>query len=183
MLKQRQQTSGTLQSASISVVLFRSPVSLVAMLFHFTRAVASFSPYKIRSRDIRDYVKRQIYHTAKNKCHYLLPVTVVHHLFAQIVYCYQYCQTGIHDDIGTLAGSFFGLSHFLLCTERKRLVLVTGKTLSLSGWQESLNCHWIPLPQKVIQRALEKGRQFQLTESTGQLVKTARSQRIQIQVE
>ena len=33
-----------------------------------------------------------------------------------------FIQTGIHDDAGTLAGSFLGQYHVLLCTEQKRLV-------------------------------------------------------------
>ena len=77
--------------------------------------------------------------------------------FSQIVYCYLYCQTEIHDDVGTLAGSCFGQSYFLLCAERKRLVLITDKTFSLSFWVFELSLNWIALPQQVIQRPLEKG--------------------------
>ena len=43
-----------------------------------------------------------------------------------------FIQTGIHDDAGTLACSCLGQYHVLLCTEQKRLVLITNKTLSSS---------------------------------------------------
>ena len=91
--------------------------------------------------------------------------------FSQIVYCYLYCQTEIHDDVGTLAGSCFGQSYFLLCAERKRLVLITDKTFSLSVWvfELPLNC------TAITSNSTPAGeRPFQLN----QLVKTAWNQRI-----